>query len=426
MTGIVNRAFKLIRNAGRPYQFGFVQGHAHLDLENLQVIKRVLEAGNEVDNKCIMANYETSFARLVGPGAGVSFASGRMAFYALMKVLGIGDGDEVILPGFTCAVMPNAIMRTGARPVYADIDKSTFGSDAKTIEKVISKRTKLIVAQHSFGIPCNIPNIIEIGKRHGIFVMEDCAITFDSSINGIKVGNWGDAAIFSTDHTKPLNTVIGGLLYTKEKNLYNKIRDFSDSLSQLDRDHQKRLFGQFMFERKFYTPERYPHAKVMNKLKTLVKKAPLSRGLFTFLEADYNRPRSVTSIVYPYPAKMPSFLAQLGLFELERWGNERQKRKKLLSDYLSVMNKSNLKSYLPKAYHDPALEIVPLRFAFTYPDAVSSMTKMARFIDIGGIWFRQPIICSPRGPEEFGYLKGSCSNAEEITSTIINWPCSRD
>lgn len=82
-----------------------------------------------------MSEYEQRFSALVGSGYGISFAAGRMAFYMIMKALGIGEGDEVILPGFTCSVMPNAVWRTGAKPVFADIDEDTFGSDVEGLKK---------------------------------------------------------------------------------------------------------------------------------------------------------------------------------------------------------------------------------------------------------------------------------------------------
>ena len=203
----------LFKNLTLPYKFGFVTGHSYLTAGQISKIRKTLSSNNSLD---VVSSYEHQMTSLIGSGFGISFAAGRMAFYSLLKALNIGIGDEVILPGFTCSVMPNAVWRSGAIPVFADIDKDTFGSDPVEIEKRISSRTKLIVAQHSFGIPCDIPAIVEVGKKHGIFVVEDCAIALDSAINGIKVGNWGDAAIFSTDHSKPLNTLIGGFLYTKD------------------------------------------------------------------------------------------------------------------------------------------------------------------------------------------------------------------
>ena len=248
MKRIINyekKMLELLKLLRLPFKIGFVQGHSYLTHQQIIYIQHALHSEN---NKEIVRDYEQRMSNHIGSGQGISFASGRMAFYAILKNMNIGKGDEVILPAFTCSVMPNAIWRSGATPVFADIDPETFGSDADGIKKKITPRTKAIVAQHSFGIPCNINEIIDLAEKYGIYVIEDCAITFDSTINGIKVGNLGDAAIFSTDHSKPINTIIGGFFYSKNKSLYEKVKVFASELPQLDNRHQKRLYDQFLFE----------------------------------------------------------------------------------------------------------------------------------------------------------------------------------
>jgi len=415
----LKKMLKLLKHLTLPYQIGFVQGHSHLVESQILQIKRVL---NSDDTEDIICEYEQRMKSLIGSGNGISFATGRMAFYSLLKALNIGAGDEVILPGFTCSVMPNAVWRTGATPVFADINKDTFGSDAAEIEKRITSRTKIIVAQHSFGIPCNVTRIVEVGKKYSIFVMEDCAIALDSAINGIKVGNWGDAAIFSTDHSKPLNTLIGGFLYMKDKTIYQKIRYYSDTLPHLNKTHQKRLYEQFLFERKNYTPERYPRSVIKNYARALKRKLSLHQKQFVFLEADYTKQSSSESS-YPYPAKMPPFLAQLGLYELDRWDNEKKRRKALLNGYLRIAGQAGLSDYLPKAYSNQKSEIVPLRFVFEHPNTEIFMKKMDKYIDVGWTWFRSPIICCSDDLESLGYEPGSCKNGESAGKNIINWPC---
>lgn len=402
-----------------PYQIGFAQGHSHLTNQQVLKVRQVLHSNN---NQNIVNDYEQRMSALIGDGYGISFAAGRMAFYSLLKILNIGAGDEVILQGFTCSVMPNAVWRTGATPIFADIDTETFGSDAEGIKKKITPHTKMVVAQHSFGIPCNIEEIVELCDKHGIFLMEDSAITLDSSRNGVKVGNWGDAAIFSTDHTKPLNTIIGGFLYTKNKSLYDKVRIFSANLPQLEKNHQERLYKQFKFERKYNTPSHYPRAIFIDNVRAAVRKISFRLRPYTFLEGDYTKETS-SKLSYPYPAKMPQFLAQLGLFELDRWENEKNRRKKLFDMYLSNMTQLNYDKYLPSAYFNPEIDIVPLRFVFQHPDSKRIIKKMSRFIDVNGIWFREPIICCSGEPESLGYSAGSCHMAEKTGHDIINWPC---
>ena len=109
------------------------------------------------------------FSKIIGNGGAVSFGSARMAFYTLMKILNISSNDEVILLGSTCSVMVNAILKVGAKPIFSDIDKYTFGSSANEIRKVMSSRSKIIVAQHTFGIPCDIEEIKKLAREKTCF-----------------------------------------------------------------------------------------------------------------------------------------------------------------------------------------------------------------------------------------------------------------
>ena len=197
-------------------------GHYYLKKNQIPTLENLKE--NDDDD---IIEFEKNFANMVGLGYTVSFAAGRMIF-SLMKILEIEEGDEVILR-HTCSVMVNAVFRVGATPIFADIDRNTFGSSKIEIEKKISPSTKMIVAQHSFGIPCDIVPILELARSKGIFLLEDCAISFGSKINGVQIGNLGDASLFSIDHSKPLNACIGGLIYTnnislfKSQKLYKKL-----------------------------------------------------------------------------------------------------------------------------------------------------------------------------------------------------------
>lgn len=405
-----------------PYQIAFIQSHHYLTEAQISQIREILYFGDSHrDSLKAVADYEKQMAALIGPGYGISFAAGRMAFFTILKVLGIGKGDEVILPGFTCSVMANAVWRAGSIPVFADIDIETLGSGAQEIEKKITPRTRMIVAQHSFGIPCGISDIVKLGKKYGIFVLEDSAITLDSSVNGIPVGNWADAAIFSTDHTKPLNTLIGGFLYTANKALYDRIRLFCEPLTGLSKAHQERLYNQFIFERINFEPKRYPRTKIISRIRNFIKK-PKIQGSPVFLEADYKK-NFPSDTGYPYPARMPPFLSKLGIFELERWNKEKRRRKELLNEYIKIATQAGFGSHLPKAYFNSSLDIVPLRFAFQHRDAAKIKHRMSRFIDIEGIWFQTPIICCPDGPQSLGYRYGNCPISEDTCKRIINWPC---
>ncbi len=116
---------------------------------------------------------------------------------------------QVILPGFTCVVVPNAIRLAGARPIYADIPENSYNIDPAGILQVITSRTKAIIVQHTFGIPACLDEITSIARERDLWVVEDCAHALGSSYAGKHVGLWGDAAFFSTQWSKPFTTGLG-------------------------------------------------------------------------------------------------------------------------------------------------------------------------------------------------------------------------
>lgn len=417
----LSRVLRSVRSATRTLQFGFVQGHSYLDAASLAQIRATLESTGDEGNWGMVSEFESGFASLVGDGFASSFASGRMAFNAIMKAIGVGKNDEVILPGFTCSVMPNAILRLGAHPVYTDIDPDTLGSSAAAITRAITNKTKLIVAQHSFGIPCEIDNIIDVAREKGIRVVEDCAITLDSSLNGIAVGNWGDAAMFSTDHSKPINSMIGGILYTRDHMLHEKIQKYSRDSPQLSMARQRSLHKELLFERKWYAPNRYPRAMLIRKIHAWRSRLVASGGT-AFLEDDYTIPRGEMQR-YPYPAAIPPFLALVGSFELRRWRQESARRRQMLARLIATLRAEGVEGCIPKAYSDPHRAITPLRFAFVWPDADRIIAELDRYIDVNWIWFRQPIVCAIEGMESLLYRPGSCRVSERICKSIINLPC---
>ena len=201
----------------------------------------------------------------------ISYGAGRMGFFEIMKLNKIGENDQIILLGQTCSVMVNAIKRIGATPIYSDIDPETLGSDVNSIRSKITNKTKMIIAQHSFGIPCNIEPIVKLAKEKNIFLLEDCALTLGSKVNDKIVGNFGDAALFSTDHTKPINALIGGLIYTKNLKLYKSLKKSQIKIPSLGNKKQKALWRQFLFECNFRNPSNNGKVELLNLILKIKK-----------------------------------------------------------------------------------------------------------------------------------------------------------
>jgi dTDP-4-amino-4,6-dideoxygalactose transaminase len=351
----------------------------------------------------------------------VAFASARMGFYATMKVLRISSDDEVILLGATCSVMVNAVLKVGAKPIFADIDPDTFGSSLHSIEQCVSIKTKLIVAQHSFGIPCDIEPIMKFAQQKNIFVVEDCALTLGSTINGKIVGNFGDVAIFSTDHSKPLSSLSGGVVYSNNEKIIGKIREIQIESPELNLGRQKALWRRLLVKRRL---AKWPTAcmRLIDYSDVFFEKLfGIERP---FLVSDYSsKPGHMN---YPYPARLPPFLAQLGIFGIKKWPQIQNERKKARDLYLSLLDKTDVKRFLPTSYRSDDLDIVPLRVCWSMPNGDLMREKLSKLIDTGNTWFMRPIISSEANLEAYGYSWSACPVSESLGPNMINLPCDID
>lgn len=157
---------------------------------------------------------------------------GRVALYSILKAMELNKDDEVIIPALTCVVVPNAIIYAGLKPVYVDVEESTFNIDVSLIESVITEKTKAIVCQNTFGLSSNIENILSIAKKYNLYTIEDCTHGFGGYYNGKPNGSYCDAAFYSTQWNKPFSTGIGGFLVVNNNSLFLKLKKFEANKSK--------------------------------------------------------------------------------------------------------------------------------------------------------------------------------------------------
>lgn len=155
---------------------------------------------------------------------------GRVALFALLKAIGVGKGDEVILPGFTCVVVPNAIKYIGALPVYVDVDKKTMNAPFELIRNAITEKTKAIIVQNTFGLSTVVDEISMFAKERKIFTIEDCTHGFGGTYNGKPNGSLCDAAFFSTQWNKPFSTGIGGFASINNLSIISELEKINKTL----------------------------------------------------------------------------------------------------------------------------------------------------------------------------------------------------
>jgi perosamine synthetase len=168
--------------------------------------------------------FETEFAEFVGVRHGAGTANGTVSLHLAFASLGIGPGDEVIVPTFTYVASVNAISYTGATPVFVDSDPTTWNMDPGLVEAAITSRTKAIEVVHLYGHPTDMDPILEIAGRHGVPVVEDAAEAHGARYKGRPVGSLGAVASFSFFGNKIITTGEGGMLVTDDSELASKAR----------------------------------------------------------------------------------------------------------------------------------------------------------------------------------------------------------
>ncbi len=170
-------------------------------------------------------DFESAFARTLGYPAALGLNSGTSPLHLAAALAGWGPGDEVIVPPFTFISSAWGISYVGATPVFADIDEASFLLDPAKVEAAITPRTKGIVAVHLFGLPAPMPALLDIARRHGLVVVEDCAQAVGATCNGVPVGLLGDAGTFSFYPTKNLGGCgEGGAFVSRRTEWFEKAR----------------------------------------------------------------------------------------------------------------------------------------------------------------------------------------------------------
>jgi len=188
---------------------------------------------NELIEGKYIREFEDKFATYIGVRYAISISSGTAALSLILESLPLKRGDEIILPAYTFLSVPTCIKEMGFMPHFVDIDYHTDNIDISELKKAINHKTRLIIATHLFGRPCDIEAIIQIAKKNKLFIIEDCAHAIGSEYKGRKVGTFGDVAFFSFSLTKPFNTFNGGMIVGNNLELMNKIRQKIEGIPNL-------------------------------------------------------------------------------------------------------------------------------------------------------------------------------------------------
>lgn len=208
-----------------------------LNGNELKYLRECIETGWISSDGPFVERFETSFAATVQRCYGVAVCNGSVALDVAVRAIGIGPGDEVIMPTFTIISCASAIVRVGAKPVLVDCDAETWNMAVEQIESKISEKTKAIMVVHIYGLPTDMDPILKIAKKYGLKIIEDAAEAIGLNYKGLPCGSFGDVSIFSFYPNKHVTTGEGGMIVTNDK----AVADRSRSMRNLCFDNSKRF-----------------------------------------------------------------------------------------------------------------------------------------------------------------------------------------
>ncbi len=196
--------------------------------ETYRLIRKVISSGWLSGEGPQVEQFENAFSSYIGMRFGAATNSGTTALHLALLTLGIGPGDEVILPAMTIASCYFAIWYVGAKAIPVDIDEDTYTINPSLIEKFITKKTKVLMPVHLYGHPCDLDPIMTLAKKYHLYVVEDAAEAHGAEYKGKKVGSFGDISIFSFYANKIITCGEGGMLLTNNRTFYEKAKQLKN------------------------------------------------------------------------------------------------------------------------------------------------------------------------------------------------------
>ena len=207
----------------------------------IQAVTKVLESGKVnywTGEECHL--FEKEFASYVGAEHAIAMMNGTVTIEAALKVLGVGVGDEVVVPSHTFVATATAVVACGAVPVFADIELNTNNVSAETIKAVLSEKTKAIIVVHLAGLPCDMDSILALAGQRNLRIIEDCAQAHGALYKGQHVGTFGDIGSFSFCQDKIMTTGgEGGMVVTNNEELWKKMWAYKDHGKSYDAVYNK-------------------------------------------------------------------------------------------------------------------------------------------------------------------------------------------
>jgi len=191
--------------------------------EDIEAVVKVLRSGMLVQAQNV-TDFENAMVSFTKTGQAIAVSNGTATLHLALVALGIGSGDEVIVPALSYVATANVVELVGATPVFVDIDLDTFNINVSEIESKITTKTKAIIPVHEFGLACDIEGVMKIAEKHNLYVIEDAACALGATQNEKHVGTFGTFGSFSFHPRKAISSGEGGIVTTEDEALAAKIR----------------------------------------------------------------------------------------------------------------------------------------------------------------------------------------------------------
>ena len=381
-------------------------GSMTLDIDDVRMARESLLDPGAADDSW-PARFESRFARTVGTGDAVSFRAGRVALSAILDALQIGSGDEVIVPGYTCVVVPNAIQFSGAEPVYCDIELDTYGAAVDSVRERIGKRTRAIVVQHLYGLVSrDYEAVVSLARERGIAVIEDCAHATGARLGDTSVGMGGDAGFFSREQSKIINTTAGGIAVSRRPEIVERLRAYQDASPWPDdadvRSALESIVWNFF---RFKHRQRWWRGDVARLRYGRRPYVSTSSGEMGGAQPD------------GYRARMSPAIARLGDNQLHKMESYNERRRARAERWHAFCDKHGLSRPLVIPASTPVFLRYPVLVEPQYKQKPSRMYR--RYGVWPGVWFVSHLHPSSRAAQ-------GCPNADEAVARCVNLPCLDD
>lgn len=356
---------------------------------------------NTIQQGPSIAQVETELEKYFHTQSATTFDSGRSALYFALKSLDIHKGDQVLVQAYTCGVVSNAIIWSGASPQYIDV-KNDCTMDPEDLKKKITPQSKVLIIQHTFGIPADLEKILKIAQDHNLQVIEDCAHVIGGKYKGKMLGTFGDIGMLSFGADKAISCGRGGALITSNSALSQKIKQFQSELS---------------------VPPLAVTLKQLLTFKIFFFFKPLyNLGIGKFVLAASKRLHLLTRIIEKnekqghnlpfYPSLLANALSSILLLQLKQVEFFNECRLKWTQKY---------KEHFPSSFLGEK-DIFLLRFPLfvARPRHLHEAAKQEGILL--GDWYNAPIAPQDMRKDKMQYMPGSCPNAEKLAEQSINLP----